>query len=149
MSRKTIQDLAVEVAGSYDAFMAIKHPLPPWRDAFDQSDSGRLFMAKCSGKPGTQQFAEFLQAATDGIVDLRASERIHPNDPTALFGPLDGDRWLLVGQQLTPRKPNADLALSFINRIRTRGAQRELDPTESGWTSDDVVTEARRLGWIG
>ena len=38
-------------------------------------------------------------------------------------------------------------ALSYINRCRYRIGERPLDPIAAGWTSEDIINEAQRLGW--
>ena len=38
-------------------------------------------------------------------------------------------------------------ALRYINKRRALICQPELDPIRSGWTDDDLLAEATRLGW--
>lgn len=47
---------------------------------------------------------------------------------------------------LPPPGTLSERALKFINKKRA-GFQRPLDPKASKWTDDDVVLEAKRLGW--
>lgn len=71
------------------------------------------------------------------------------------IGHLKDDVWFDPRPESERRLPTATerkrrqvaAALAHINTERARAAQRELDPTVSGWTDDDVLAEARRLGW--
>lgn len=38
-------------------------------------------------------------------------------------------------------------ALRYVNKRRALIGQRELDPVTAGWTAEDVLVEAKRLGW--
>jgi len=52
------------------------------------------------------------------------------------------------GYAETPSQPRGvKEALTFLNRKRERIGQRPLDPIASGWKPEDIITEARRLGW--
>jgi len=42
-------------------------------------------------------------------------------------------------------KPDVSELLEKINRYRRRIGQRELDPVASGWSEDDIISEAKRL----
>lgn len=61
------------------------------------------------------------------------------------------DDWFDLGNPsvaaLQDPRQRVDAALAFVNDYRRRHAQRLLDPVASGWSSDDVVVEAQRLGW--
>lgn len=46
-----------------------------------------------------------------------------------------------------PSARDVAAALKHINRRRAQLGERPLDPERAGWTDDDVITDARRLGW--
>ena len=47
------------------------------------------------------------------------------------------------------RRRRVLMALEHINRRRARFGERPLDPDAAGWSDDDVLAEARRVGWLG
>lgn len=92
--------------------------------------------------------------------EFRWSGTITCDDRMLTAGPGGLPRWMFVSDDTVPslffvnfrptKMPSSHLApaaLRFINSSRSRTAQRELDPAASGWTDDDIVIEARRLGW--
>ena len=85
----------------------------------------------------------------DGVV-----VRINGGDMEVFVEFSDGSDWkhfthvhLLALRKSEPIQPAE--ALQAINRYRRAKARRKLDPVESQWTHDDLLTEYDRLVSIG
>ena len=59
------------------------------------------------------------------------------------------DVWLDVRRASAPNRDAVGDALAYVNRHRARRGRRDLDPVTAGWTDDDVLAEALRVGWAG
>lgn len=78
-----------------------------------------------------------------------------PNPSESLH--VDADGWLHyicddcydADTNLPKMDPHTvESALRHINRSRAPIGEPALDPVASGWRDDDIVLEARRLGWV-
>jgi len=89
-----------------------------------------------------------LGAELLGVGALGARVRLDDGYPIEV-GHRSKDKWLDVRRACAVKRDSVAEALAFVNSYRARRGRRDLDPVTAGWTDDDVLAEALRVGWAG
>jgi len=89
-----------------------------------------------------------LGAEVLGVGTLLA--RVRQDDGVLVeIGHRSKDVWLDVRRESPAKRDAVGEALVYVNRHRARRGRRDLDQAAAGWTDDDVLAEALRVGWAG
>jgi hypothetical protein len=136
--------------------------IEPWETITISPLNGRLGIACDIGGQGVGFTLSMIEPWVARAIDIFGSvgggvgvivDRDQTGKVVGLRHPLTGDVLPFSDVQpvrsgSAPDKADGE-ALAFINAHRRRIAQRPLDPEVAGWTTDDVLLEAGRLGWPG